>query len=139
MSFHLAFEANHGFAIITHDRFGPRVGCADPYLTFQFRTQHHQRVIFIIDIINEPLIAQDDFWTVAEDNLELLEIRRDTAPRFRAFKIVNFLLIDINLEGLLDAFVAESVATMSQGVTTILIQEFKAYLAYRLVYSIFPQ
>jgi hypothetical protein len=51
--------------------------------------------------------------------LELLEIRGDPAPRFRASEIVNFLLIDINLEGLLDVFVA--------------------YLAYRLVYSIFPE
>jgi hypothetical protein len=98
MSFHLAFEADHGFAIITHDLFGARVGCADPYLTSQFRTQHHQRVIFIIDIINEPLIALDDFWTVAEDNFELLEIRGDPAPRFGASEIVNFLLVDINLE-----------------------------------------
>jgi hypothetical protein len=112
MSFHPAFEADHGFAMPTLDLFGARVWCADPFLTFQFRTQHHQRVIFKIDIINEPFIALDDFWTVAEDNFELLEIRGDPAPKFRASEIVNFLLIDINLEGLLDAFVAESVATI---------------------------
>jgi len=44
--------------------------------------------------------------TISEDNFELTGIRGYPTPRLRAFEIVDFLLIDINFEGLLNAFSA---------------------------------
>ena len=53
----------------------------------------------------------ENFRAIAKDNFELYKIKSYLAPRFRAFEIVNFLLIDFILEGTLDASGAVSVPT----------------------------
>jgi hypothetical protein len=64
----LAFEANHGIAFTALDLGSRRIRCADPFLTFWFRTYYHQRVFLIIDVIFELLIPLENFWTILEDN-----------------------------------------------------------------------
>ena len=112
MHFQLAFEAYHGFAFPTSYLGGLRVWCAHPFLTFRFRTYYHQRVFLIINIIFESFIALDDFRAIAKDAFELSQIKSTLAPRLRALKNVDFLLIDIILEGMLDASSAVSVSTL---------------------------
>jgi hypothetical protein len=62
----LAFKADHGFAFIALDLGDLRIWCADPFLTFRFRTYYHQRVFLIIDVIFEPFVALDNFRTITE-------------------------------------------------------------------------
>jgi hypothetical protein len=81
----------------------------------------------------------DNFRTITEDNFKFSDIRGHLAPRFRASEIVNFLLIDINLEGLLDACSAVNVSAVSQGVATFRNHVTQAYLALRLFYFKFPE
>jgi hypothetical protein len=69
--YQLAFEADQGFAFIALDLGGLRTWCADPFLTFLFRTYYHQRVFFIIDVIFEPFVALDNFRTINEENFKL--------------------------------------------------------------------
>jgi hypothetical protein len=66
----------------------------------------------MFDVIYEPFIALDNFRIITKDNFELTGIRAYLAPRFRASEILNFLLIDINLESLLDASSAVNVSTL---------------------------
>ena len=112
MHFLLAFEADHGFAFPTLYLGGLRPWCAHPFLTFRFRTYYHERVFLIIDIIFESFIALDNFRAIAKDHFELSQINCYLAPRFRAFENVNFLLIDIILESMLDASSAVSVSAI---------------------------
>jgi hypothetical protein len=136
--YQLAFEADHGFAFIALNFGGLRTWCADPFLTFLFRTYYHQRVFLIIDVIFESFVALDNFRIITEENFELAGIRGYPTPRFRAFEIVNFLLIYINFEGLLNASCAVNVSTVLEGVA-ILTQIIKAYLALRLFHSTFSE
>ena len=137
MLFPLAFEADHGFAMITLDLCDLKVWCAGPFVTVFLMTKYHQRVLLISVIINEPIIFVDDFRKISEDNFKLLEISRHLALSVRAFEILNFLLIDIMLEGLLDAPGAVSVSALLEAVATSLNQVIQAYLASWLLYREF--
>ena len=76
--------------------------------------------------------------TISEDNFELTGIRGYPTPRLRAFEIVDFLLIDINFEGLLNAFSAVNMSAFLEGVA-ILTQIIEAYFAWRLFHSNFSE
>lgn len=81
-------------------------------MTFRFRTYQHKWVFLIIDIIFESFIALDNFRDIAKNDFELSQINCYFATRFRAFENVNFLLVDIILESMLDASSAVSVSAI---------------------------
>ena len=139
MCFQLAFEADIGFAFPTLDIYGLRFWSTDPFLTFLFRANYHERIFLIFDVIFELSIALDNFRTIPKDSLELSGLRGLPAFRYWASEIVNLFLIDINFQGLLDASCAVNVSALLKGVAAILIQVIQAYLALGLLYSDFSE